>query len=207
MPLITALLFVGIIFLAIRSEERLFQNSGTLDVRREGDAVVLTWKSPVEAPMAKKFEMAFRDYGADTDKFVLDLHSPGGALAEGGELIRVIERIKRTHRIDTKVGPGRSCFSMCVPVFLQGERRAASANSSFMFHEPSAVDFDTGEVVDQPTFERNFTTKRFVDRYFVRSPMDPTWRDNLVASWSGKDVFKSGRELMDEGSGVVTVLE
>jgi len=204
---VIAIMFAGIIFLAIRAEQRVYDNKGRLGVRQEGDAVVFVWKSAVDVPMARRFEEAFDEWRYDGARIIIDLHSPGGALREGEEVIQVINYMKRTHRVDTRVRAGRSCLSMCVPIFLQGETRQAAPSSRWMFHEPTARDFFTGEEVNEPAFERRHATARFVERYFVNSDMDPAWREELVAEWKGKDLWKSGRELAAEGSGVVTVLK
>ena len=139
--------------------------------------------------------------------FIIDLNSPGGAIAEGENVIRQIDAMRRTHQIDTRVRAGRACYSMCVPIFLQGEERIAAANARFMFHEPTARDYFTDEEVAQPEFEKRYTTARFVDRYFVNSPMNQTWLDDLLAQWRGRDIFKTARELDEEDAGIVTQLE
>ncbi len=207
MPLATLFLFAVIIILSMRAEERIFQNNGKLEVRREGDAVVLFWKSGVDVPMARRFEEAFENWRYETDRFIIDLHSPGGVLQEGEQVIRIINRMQRSHQVDTRVRARRSCLSMCVAIFLQGEERIAAPNSRWMFHEPTARDFYTGEEINEPGFEKRIATDRFVDRYFVNSPMDPVWRDALTKEWRGKDIWKAGQALVDEGSGVVTRLE
>ena len=191
----------------MRSEERIFQDKGLLKVRQEGEAVVLEWRSQVDVPMARRFEEAFDEWKYETNHFIIDLNSPGGAIAEGENVIRQIDAMRRTHRIDTRVRAGRACYSMCVPIFLQGEERIAAANARFMFHEPTARDYFTDEEVAQPEFEKRYTTARFVDRYFVNSPMNQTWLDDLLAQWRGRDIFKTARELDEEDAGIVTQLE
>ena len=196
--------------LMARNEQFIFQDRGELAVTRlkdDPDTLVFTWRNQVEAPMAKRFEEAYREWKGEGDRILIDLHSPGGALAEGEQVIRVIDRMKRTHLIDTRVRGRRACYSMCVPIFLQGAERIASPNARFMFHEPTAYDFFTGEKVDQPQFERDLVSKRFFDRYFGDSPMDPVWRDKLAAEWKGKDLYFTARELVDQNSNIVTVLE
>ena len=210
MPLATLILLALTVLLIARNNDLIFQDKGELSVARDrGDpeTIVFTWRNEVEAPMVRRFEEAWREWKNEGDRVVIDLHSPGGAIAEGQEVIRIIERMKRTHIVDTRVRRGYKCYSMCVPIFLEGERRIAGENATFMFHEPTARDFYTGEEVRRPAFERALTTRRFVDRYFVNSPTDPAWLEQLLAEWKGRDVFKSARELVDEGSGIVTELE
>lgn len=96
-------------------------------------------------------------------------------------------------------------MSMCVPIFLQGRQRTAASDARFMFHEPKRF-YDDGSEAKGFSFERKALTQRFFDRYFVNSPMDANWRIRLEKDWIGRDVYKSGRQLFDERSGIVTNL-
>lgn len=197
-------------FLIARNDELIFRDKGEVSVARDRDdpeTLVFTWRSEVEAPMARRFEEAYEQWKGEGRRIVIDLHSPGGALMEGEQVIRVIERMRRTHIIDTRVRERRACYSMCVPIYLQGDKRYAAANARFMFHEPTAYDFYTGEKVNQPQFERDLASRRFFERYFVNSPMDPVWRDKLAVDWKGRDLFFTARELVDQNSNIVTDLE
>lgn len=203
-------MFAATAFLIARNEDLIFQDRGEVVVtrdRQDPETLVFTWRSEVEAPMARRFEEAYREWKGEGRRIIIDLHSPGGAIAEGEQVIRIIEQMKRTHIVDTRVRSRRACYSMCVPIYLQGEERYAAANARFMFHEPSAYDFYTGEKVDQPKFERDLVSRRYFDRYFVNSPMDPVWRDRLEADWKGKDLYFTARELVEQHANIVTVLE
>jgi ATP-dependent protease ClpP protease subunit len=156
--------------------------------------------------MAYRFREAFEASKGRTDRIIVDLRSPGGALTEGRAVIEEIERMKATHRVDTRVADGATCASMCVPIFLAGQNRTAGPASRFMFHEPSSVDFITNEKADKPAFEQRMDAERFFERYFTASPMDADWREKLRQDWKGRDVWKSGAELVAERSGVVTRL-
>ncbi len=192
------------------NDQFVFRNEGRLVVEPasdDPDAVIFIWRSPVEVPMARRFEEGFDEWRHSADRIIIDLNSPGGVIAEGEAVIRLIEKMKRTHIIDTRISGRRACYSMCVPIYMQGEERYASRQSRFMFHEPSAYDYVTGERVDQPAFEKDFTTRRYFNRYFVNAEITPAWRDRLAEEWKGKDIFKTGEELVEEGSNIVTVLE
>ncbi len=198
------------VLLMTRNEQFIFQNEGRLVVKphpTDDNAVVFIWRSQVEVPMARRFEEAFDEWKGKTDRIVIDLHSPGGALAEGAAVIREIDHMRRTHVVDTRVRNRRKCYSMCVPIFLMGDERTAAPNARFMFHEPTSYDQITGEKVDQAAFDKARTSQRFFNRYFVNSPMNETWRNQLAVDWIGKDVYYSGQELMDQRSDIVTKLE
>lgn len=196
-------------FLVWRGERDAFSQGGTLEISTlpHSDKVVLTWNSDIRPPLARALEAAYRERRDETRHFLIRLNSPGGAIMEGRAAIEVIDRIKRTHRVDTEVGPRARCLSMCVPIFLQGATRTASASSLFMFHEPSAYDIFTEEKIRQARSEREREAARFVARFFDTSPMAPAWRDQLVMDWRGRDVWKTGADLVSEGSGVITDLE
>jgi ClpP protease-like protein len=207
---VTLVMFALTVILITRNEQFIFRNEGRLVVKpdpSDADAVIFYWRSEVKTPMARRFEEAFDEWKDKTSRIVIDLNSPGGAIREGEAMIREIDSMKRTHIVDTRVRNRRACYSMCVPIFLQGEERTAAATARFMFHEPTAYDYFTGEKVDEPAFEKNLTSRRFFDRYFVNSAMDPVWREKLSREWRGKDVYRSGRELVDEESNIVTALE
>ena len=199
---------VILVFLAWQSEQRIFHLGARLVVTEEaGGTVRFSWRSPVAAPMARRFEDAFAQWRGRAERIIIDLNSPGGSLAEGRAVISVIEEMKRSHLVETRVGPGRSCLSMCVPIFLKGDVRTAAPSSRWMFHEPAAMDAVTGEEVEIPEFEKRYASDRFVREYFVASDMDPVWLDGLLEEWRGRDVWRTGRELMDEGSGIIQRLE
>ncbi len=207
-PLLIIALFAAAFFLMRTSENKYLADEGRLGVRDDpaNDTVILSWSSPVSAPMARRFEEAYRQYGDDVSTFVIELNSPGGAVAEGKRVVQLLDRMARTHQLETRVGAGDDCFSMCVPIFLTGETRTAAANARFMFHEPASFDSFTGERAGGPAFERRFVADRFFDRYFENSPMTPAWRAQLERDWVGRDVWKSGADLWLENSGVLTAL-
>jgi ATP-dependent protease ClpP protease subunit len=201
---LTLALFAALAFFALRSGRAVYETGPAMEVREEAGAVVFVWDKTVEAPMAYRFRKAFEAARGKTDRIVILLDSPGGALTEGRSVIEEIERMKRTHRVETRVGEGATCASMCAPIFLAGQERVASPGARFMFHEPSTVDYFTDEKADKPAFEQRMDAERFFERYFERSPMDAAWREKLREDWKGRDVWKTGAELVAEGSNVVT---
>ncbi len=204
---LTLALFAALGVFAWRSGRAVYEQGPALAVAPEGDAVVFRWSDAIEAPMAFRFSEAFEASKDKADRIVIELASPGGALTEGRAVIDEIERMKKTHRIDTRVAAGEICASMCVPIFLAGQTRNASPDAQFMFHEPTSVDFYTGEKAEKPAFEQRMDAERFFERYFTRSPMDPVWREKLREAWKGRDIWKTGADLVAEGSNVVTPQE
>ena len=204
------LLLVGLIvvagYLAWQHQSKLFEDKGRLGVTVRGKSAFLLWNQEIKLPMARRIAEAYERDGSQVNTFVLVLDSPGGALHEGGEVIKVLQRIKSTHQLHTFVGPNANCLSMCVPIYLQGQKRLAAEGSRWMFHEPISVDPHTGEKVKQLEFEANFYARRFFERYFTNSEMDADWRKRLEREWKGKEVWKTGKQLFDEGANIVTRL-
>lgn len=188
-------------------QSAIFADKGRLVVRQLEDgerSVVLSWHHDIEVPMVQRFREAFEEWRGKTGRFVIELSSRGGALYEGRKLVELIDDIRRTHRIDTLVGPDGICLSMCVPIFMTGERRMAAGSSKWMFHEPRFFNSVTDEETDVPDRERKALAERFFARYFSHPDISPQWRAALKREWQGKDVWRTGAELVREQSGIVT---
>ena len=206
MPQIWVIVLVGLVLAAIYNHQTFRKKEGYLTVepsRDEPGTVIFYWRDGIDYPMSAQLRDAYEALGPETRRIVLDLHSPGGAVAEGRVVIGLIDKMKRTHQVDTHVGPRGACLSMCVPIYLQGERRRAAASARFMFHEPRKVEVATNRRRTNPSYEAKLATHRFVRRYFERSEMNPAWLDQLTAQWEGKDIWRTARELVDEDANVV----
>ncbi|MDX2309672.1 MAG: ATP-dependent Clp protease proteolytic subunit [Hyphomicrobium sp.] len=186
--------------------ELLFAGVGKLDVRvvPDQDTVVLEWRGQIEAPMASRLAEAYEQHRRDAGKFVLSLSSPGGSLDQGAEVIRLLRRIAATHTLETIVEGRRLCASMCVPVYLQGQKRTASETSQFMFHEVRFREFHSDETIDVPDSATGKATDRLFRKYFLTAGVPAAWIRSVRAEMTGGvDVWKTGRELVDEKAGIV----
>ncbi len=186
--------------------QKTFGDKGRLKVTHNSDSVVLSWHTDIDVPMAKRFEEAYAEWRDKTDKFIINLDSRGGSLREGRLVIELIERMKRTKKVETTVGTQAQCLSMCVPIYLRGEERSAANNSIWMFHEPTAYDYITGEASDENQADRRAAGERFFNKYFVNSEMDINWRNKLQKDWIGKDLWFSGQQLKDQDSNIILKL-
>jgi len=193
-------------YMAWQLQQSIYENKGRLVAELDPssrDTVIFSWNSEIDVPMEQRFIEAFDKWQYKVARVVIDLHSPGGSLTEGRKVINVINRMKSTHRVDTRVGSHHSCLSMCVPIYLQGQTRYAAANSKWMFHEPRSYDVFTGEEVKGPTSEQRDLSERFFAKYFTNSEMNSAWRTQLEQEWRGKDVWRTGSQLVDEGSNII----
>ena len=189
-----------------RLYEQKHADTGQLAIRQSGNVVILAWTGEVELPMHTLLMRAFNDWRDRSQHFLLQLNSPGGSIREGGDVVELLQRIKRTHQFDTYVASREICMSMCVPIFLQGNKRFAAPDARFMFHEPKRF-YDDGSEAKGFSFEREALTQRFFTRYFENSAMDVDWRVQLEKNWIGKDIYKSGKQLVEEHSNIVTGLQ
>jgi ATP-dependent protease ClpP protease subunit len=186
--------------------ESVFVGIGRLDVESgaEPGTVVLRWSGKIEAPMAARIEQAFERHRREAHTFVLALSSPGGSLDHGARVVQLLHRMAQSHTIETRVEARRRCASMCVPIYLQGQRRSAAETARFMFHEVSFSDFFSDEQVDVPDYAKASATDRLFERYFVPAGVPASWIRTVRSDMTGgRDVWKSAAQLVEERAGIV----
>jgi hypothetical protein len=183
--------------------ETLWSSRGELTVEERAGEVVLRWRGLIEAPLAARLDEAYREHASGTRRFVVALHSPGGTLEHGRETIAQIRRMQRTHMVDTMVEARRACGSMCVPVYLAGQRRTAAPQARFMFHEVSFRDNLSGKVETVPKEAIGRATDQFFERYLKPAGLDARWLANLREAVRGKDVWRTAADLVEQRAGVV----
>ncbi len=184
----------------------LFTGVGTLtvDAASSPDTVVMSWSGQVEAPMEQRIAETFERHKATAKTFVLSLSSPGGSVDHGGRVARVLRRISESHRLETVVEARRFCASMCVPLYLQGQRRTAAARARFMFHQVSFSDFFSEEKIEVPDGARASATRQFFMAYFKPAGVPARWIEAmLTATADGDNIWKTAEELVEERAGIV----
>lgn len=207
--LIWAAVLVLIAVLGIQTRDNLenfFAGVGTLEVRLapDDDTVFLRWRGKIEAPMESRIAEAFERHKDQGRKFVLTLSSPGGSLDHGARVARLLRKIGVTHGVETVVEAGRRCASMCVPIYLQGQRRQAAASAKFMFHEVSFREHLTGEESDVPDAAKGSATDQLFAKYFAPAGVPEAWIRKVRGDMSGgNDIWKTAKELVDENAGIV----
>ena len=191
-----------------------------LTVVEEPTRVVFRWNGPVETPMLEKFEQAFAKRTDDPRRIVITLQSPGGYLEHGAKVIKFIKQMQKTHEVDTAVEAGRTCASMCVPIFLAGADRKAVPSAKFMFHE---VSFDKSAAIEQKLREIKRqspwvdvdalrkeivvrATNDFFEEFLEPKGVNARWISEMRQNIRGRDVWRTAEELVRQGSGVVDVL-
>lgn len=205
------LLLLAVLVVQTRDNlDAFFAGVGKLDVTADGDGstVQLYWRGKIDAPMASRIREAYDQHRATAQRFVLSLSSPGGSLQHGGQVIEFLRQIRRTHRLDTVVDSNRRCASMCVPIYLQGERRIASKGARFMFHEVSFREQFATEDIDVPESAKTSATDRLFAAYFAPAGVPDAWIRQVRADMAGgNDVWKTARELVDENARIVQEFE
>ena len=192
-----------------------------LTVHESPDRVVMRWSGPVEPPMLEKFERAFQQHEGDDRKIVISLNSGGGLVDHGYQVIALIRREARNHTIDTVVEAGRTCASMCVPIFLTGADRNADPAARFMFHEvsfrlpPSAEQKLRDLKRNAPTLDLDMirktmvvrATDEFYEEYFAPRGVNSRWLSDMRRNIQGRDIWRTGQQLVEQRSGVVDALK
>jgi ATP-dependent protease ClpP protease subunit len=187
----------------------------SLSVSEDKERVVLAWSGPVQEPMSERIAAALERYRADPRLLVLLLNSPGGSIEHGRKVVAVMRARKRP--VNTLVQKAGVCASMCVPIYLSGTQRMADPEARFMFHEASLSGSVTQRINRQQLsdddrarfkqavkrFESNATDELFNEDIGIRG-VNMAWTEKMRGKIAGRhDIWMSGQQLMDEGSGVV----
>jgi len=186
----------------------------TLFVSEEPGRIALGWSGPVQEPMSGRIAAALERYKLDQRPIVLVLNSPGGSIEHGRNVIAAIRAQGRA--IETLVEKAGVCASMCVPIFLAGSKRMADPDAYFMFHQAS---LNNGASDNMKRKELSASEKaayaqtvrvietRATDDFFrndigIRG-VNRAWLARMREKIVGRDVWMSGQQLVDEGSGIV----
>jgi len=162
--------------------------------------VRLSWTGPIAAPMAQQIREVYEDRKQRATRFVLTLSSEGGSVAEGERAIEVLRRIATTHALETVVSQGEKCASMCVFIYLQGQKRYGALTSSWLFHEVSRRDpISKQTTLDRPAWER------LVDKYFPAAGVPAEWIADLKQRTVESDYWQTGADLVQSNSGIIHV--
>jgi ATP-dependent protease ClpP protease subunit len=161
--------------------------------------VHLTWTGPIAAPMASQIRDAFESRKGQATRFVLRISSQGGHVPEGERVIEVMRQIRATHQLDTAVTQGDLCASMCVFIYLQGQKRFGAMTSSWLFHEVSHVDLATKQTtkLDRAAFER------LVDKYMRPAGVSAEWIADMQPRTVDSDYWQTGADLIRTNSGII----
>lgn len=165
------------------------------------DAIAMTWDGPVARPMADEIRTTFAANKARARRVIFRISSGGGSVAEGERVIEVLRDIRRTHQLETVVERGQRCGSMCVFIYLQGERRVAALSSLWLFHEVSHHDPDTKQItrLDRPAWER------LVGLYFAPAGVSMEWTERMKPMTIKSDYWQTGADLFNDKSGIFHV--
>ena len=176
--------------------------SGKLKVAKSPshpDALIMAWSGAVRPGMAKAIETAFEQHKDEFKVIQFTINSGGGSVGEGERVIHVLDNIKKTHRLYTFVLAGKQCGSMCVFIYVQGQKRYAAPSSMWLFHEVSRTDKRTRKIyeLDRPQWEM------LIDKYWVPAGVNPEWIKTMKEHTFQKDYYQSGQNLLQDDSGIV----
>jgi ATP-dependent protease ClpP protease subunit len=163
------------------------------------NTVVLSWTGPVMAPMANQIRDAFESRKNQARRILLRVSSYGGSVAEGERVIEVLRSIKATHELETTVMQGDVCASMCVFIYVQGQKRYGALTSSWLFHEVSHTD----PVTKQTTRLDRTAWERLVDTYLRPAGVSDAWIADLKPRTVNSDYWQTGADLIRTNSGII----
>jgi ATP-dependent protease ClpP protease subunit len=163
------------------------------------NTVLLNWQGPIMAPMANQIKDAFESRKGQATRFVLRIASYGGSVTEGERVIDVLRQMKSAHQLETVVAQGDVCASMCVFIFVQGQKRFGALTSSWLFHEVSHMDPATKQVtkLDRAAWER------LVDKYFRPAGVSEEWIADLKPRTIDSDYWQTGADLIRSNAGII----
>jgi ATP-dependent protease ClpP protease subunit len=195
-----ALAFVGVFLGQGRPVNawELQQGRLRLSAPDSGTTVRMVWQGAIAAPMAQQIKDAFEERKHQATRFVLILSSGGGSVAEGERVIEVLRQIKGTHELETVVSQGEKCASMCVFLYLQGQKRYGALTSAWLFHEVARHDPAT----KQTTLDRA-AWERLVDKYFPPAGVSQSWIADLKQRTVDSDYWQTGADLVNANSGII----
>lgn len=170
----------------------------TAEMKLENGTLYIDYRGTIVGDMARFLEEKFRKHGDTTHKIVLAIHSQGGEVEAGERVIQLLKQIKQTHRLVTAVMAGRTCASMCVPIYLQGQERFAAASSLWLFHDAAKLDKKGDVIIDREE------TLRIYRRYFVPAGVSVAWLNNILGMINQSDFWQTGQDLVRENTGIVT---
>ena len=167
---------------------------------KHNDILIMVWRGRIEAPMSSEISAAFEENKSSIKGIEFKIDSGGGSVTEGERVIAVLQEIKKTHELHTVVEAGGKCGSMCVFIYVQGQKRLAAPASLWLFHEVSFKDPQTHKItrLDRSSWEH------LVDKYWVPAGVDKQWIENVKTHTVGTDYWQSGDSLLKEGSNIIT---
>ncbi len=168
---------------------------------RTDGAIVMRWSGRVASPMAAQIRGAFEAHRDRGTRVVFKIYSGGGSVAEGERVIDVLREIRSTHSLETVVEQGGVCGSMCVFIYLQGQKRTAALSSLWLFHEVSHHDPKTHKIIrlDRPAWER------LVVKYYSAAGVSSAWTERMKPLTVDVDYWQTGADLIRDNSGIVHV--
>jgi len=161
--------------------------------------LVMTWQGPIMAPMANQIRDAFESRKRQATRLVLRINSHGGSVAEGERVIEMLRQIKSTHELETVVAQGDVCASMCVFIYVQGQKRFGALTSSWLFHEVSHMD----PITRQTTKLDRAAWERLVDTYLRPAGVSDAWIADLKPRTVQSDYWQTGSDLIKSNSGII----
>ena len=194
-------LLAAIFSLAARAEDAGFRRLYVQPSSLRSDTVYFTWSGRIAEPMAAEIKAAFAQWRKYRQRIVLQISSGGGSVSEGRRVIKVLRRIRKTHTLDTVVGRGRTCGSMCIPIYLQGHIRYAARSSTWLFHQVGVREKGTRKYIKLNPLSSDLLYHDF----YQPAGVDKAWLDKMRRLTRGYDYWQTGDDLITAAAGIIHV--
>jgi ATP-dependent protease ClpP protease subunit len=163
----------------------------------------LYWKGKIRKPMAQKFKRAIGKWKKRAQGgFIISLNSRGGSVREGYKVVDIIRRLKKTHDVTTYVARGRTCGSMCVPIFLTGNSRIAAGASLWLFHYIAGRDKNNRS----RRILKPWKTDKMFRKYYIPAGVSKPWIDDIKMKIKGSDYWMTGSQVYSSHARIITRL-
>jgi ATP-dependent protease ClpP protease subunit len=177
------------------------RENGTLHAhlsKKHPGMLIMSWKGHTDQSMSRKIAAEYNRYRGQISSVYLILNSPGGSVRYGEQAIAVLQQIKTEVKLYTAVKAGSKCASMCVFIYVQGDKRLAAPASLWLFHEISTTDSHKRLL----SLDRNGWLK-IVDKYWVPAGVDQNWIARTKAEATNTNVWESGAQLFAENANLI----
>lgn len=163
------------------------------------DLVVIEYSGPIVLAMAENLRLIWDEIKVNRRfaRVALRLDSPGGTDTAGKAVIDVLAEIREHLALSTIVEQTDVCASMCVAVYIQGERRYASPASAWMFHGACRAMSNVPSLALTMKYFDHFHERR-IERQFIDYLFENQYVTTPGAFWvSGKELAERSNIVTD----------
>ena len=123
-----------------------------------------------------------------------------GSVAEGERVIEVLRQIKATHQLETVVAQGDVCASMCVFIYVQGQKRFGATDQQLAV--PRGLAHGPRHQADRPSSIAP-PGSAWSTSTCGRPACPDAWIADLKPRTVDSDYWQTGSDLINSNSGII----